>query len=278
MTDKKNQTLVVDYASDLHLGFWAEFHNNQLKFEKRTREFAQKLLEQNQQNRGDVLVLAGDFGEQNTQNVWFLEECSKYYKHVVATMGNHDYYLLTTNQKRKYKNSFGRETEMLDYFEAYNQTHDNNVHFVVNQILELNNFTVAVTPLWYNVKSEAQRHAFHAQSNDSKYVHTTGYDNWVDLHARDAAFYQNLDHVDLLVTHVPPVHAPKNVYPPADFYYTNVDALKADHWVCGHQHVSDTFEKAGTKFYMNPLGYKNELYSDFNGPNPPRLQQFTLTK
>lgn len=267
--------LKVDYASDFHLGFWAEFTPNQLKWEKRTREFVNKLMN-TLKNKGDVLVLAGDFGEQNAQTMWFVEECSNYYKHVVATMGNHDYYLLTNSQRKKYKNSFGRENELVNYFK--NHPTVNNVHFVVNETLNLEGFLFGVTPLWYEVKSEAQRFAFFCQSNDSKFVHTTGYDNWVDLHSRDTDYYNSLTHVDLMVTHVPPLHAPKNQYPAADFYLTSVNELKAQYWVCGHQHVTDVFEKAGTTFYMNPLGYENELYSGFDGENPPTLKQLELTK
>ena len=109
--------LKIDYASDIHLGYWVTNTVNIIKLQKRTEEFARKLISTS--NNRDVLVLAGDFCEYNLQTEWFIDECSRHYKQVIATFGNHDYYLLSTNQRRKYMNSINRVQELIEYYKDH---------------------------------------------------------------------------------------------------------------------------------------------------------------
>ena len=262
--------LKIDYASDIHMGFWVDPNPSILKWEKRTKEFAKQLLD-TITDKGDVLVLAGDFGESNMQNIWFLEECGRHYKHVIATVGNHDYYLLTATQKKKYLNSLNRVQEMIDHFDGHK-----TITFVRNKTINIDGFVFGVTPLWYTLTSEASRYLYRTTSNDSQYILSGNYDNWRPMHDEDMEYYRSLAHVDCMVTHVPPTHPTKNNYPYSEFYTTSVEELKAPHWICGHQHVCTEFEKAGTIFHMNPIGYDGELYD--RNHNKPKLKSFILIK
>ena len=93
----------IDYASDLHFNHWMVWTENQLKWEKRTKQLTQRLIEN---GNGEVLILAGDFSEWNCQSIWILEEAAQHYEKVYFTFGNHDYrdmrlYLLYARQRLK---------------------------------------------------------------------------------------------------------------------------------------------------------------------------------
>ena len=265
MTQRK---LLIDYASDIHIGFWVGESGNLDKWKSKTEAFIRQLILSNPQ-KGDILILAGDFGESNLQTKWILEECGRHYKTVLATFGNHDYYLLSNRQRQKYKSSINRVNELIDYF-ADHET----VKLVRNKTIEVESFTFGITPLWYTLNTEVARHCFSQQSNDYKNILTGNRDNWEPLHNEDITYYNGLSSVDCLITHMPPIDASDSNYP-KDFYVTTVDKFKAPHWVCGHQHVEREFIQGGTSFHFNPIGYMGELY---DLKNRPKLKQFELTK
>ncbi|MGG4386513.1 metallophosphoesterase, partial [Priestia megaterium] len=100
----------VDYASDLHFNHWMRWTENQIKLEKRIRELTNRLIEN---GNGEVLVLAGDFSEYNSQALWILDEAAKSYERVYWTFGNHDLYLVSKSQKKEYGDSMGRLDELI---------------------------------------------------------------------------------------------------------------------------------------------------------------------
>lgn len=91
-----------DYMNDIHLDFWVRFDKNQIKFEKRTREFTNSLIPK---QKSKILVIGGDIGHYNRQGYWFLDEVSKFYDKVLIVFGNHDYYLISNHQAKKYGKS-----------------------------------------------------------------------------------------------------------------------------------------------------------------------------
>ena len=95
----------IDYVSDLHVNHHVPFVKNQLKWEQRTREWVRKL---SQNKEADVLVIAGDFSEFNQQSLWVLETFRESYEFVLFVLGNHDYYILSPTQYKKYGDSNGR--------------------------------------------------------------------------------------------------------------------------------------------------------------------------
>ena len=73
-----------DYINDVHLDFWVPFDTNQLKFEKKTKEFANQMLPKQPTK---ILLIGGDLGHYNRQNYWFLEELSKVYTNILLVLG-----------------------------------------------------------------------------------------------------------------------------------------------------------------------------------------------
>lgn len=244
----------IDYMSDLHGNHHVPFDTNQLKWQSRTEDWMTQLVEDND---SDVLVLAGDFSEWNQQTYWMIETASRFYDKVFITVGNHDYYLLSKSQRKKYKTSFGRIVELRCLLADLP-----NVTLLYQSVESYKGVTFAGDPLWYALMTEADRHFYHRHSNDSVYIHTGNpYEEPYDvLHNQSMAWYNTLDEqaIDVFVSHVPPVHSPLSTHKQSGCYMTPVPFLKGRHWICGHQHVQGSFKKAGTTFHMNPLGYPSE--------------------
>lgn len=131
-----------DYINDVHLDFWVPFDTNQLKFEKKTKEFANQMLPK---QPAKILLIGGDLGHYNRQNYWFLEELSKVYTNILLVLGNHDFYMITKNQEKKYQsNSFHRVQEMKEMVKSLPQ-----VKYLEGDTIELDGVTIGGTGMWY---------------------------------------------------------------------------------------------------------------------------------
>lgn len=245
----------VDYVSDLHFNHWMYWSQNHIKWEKNTRELVNRLL---RNKTGEILVLAGDFSEWNCQTVWILDECSKYYERVYFTYGNHDLYLISKSQKKKYDDSMGRLYELVDKVKYLE-----NVVPLIKTVDEYKGKVIAGDVMWYLPKTIADWDFFMNCSNDSNYISTKGYsvkDTVRKMWKESMDWYDTLEDIkiDLFVSHVPPVHNPESNYGQNSVYMVEVPFLAAENWICGHDHSQSVFEKAGTKFYMNCIGYPSE--------------------
>lgn len=263
--------LKVDYVSDLHINHYVKFTNHQQKWERQTRDWTRNLLKD---STGEVLVLAGDFSEWNNQSKWFIEECGKHYDHVFVTIGNHDYYLLSKNQRKKYRTSMNRRDELFEMISDLP-----NVSTLFGETKTYKGFTFGGHSLWYNPKSPDEINWFETFSNDSRYIfagQTYNQKNFDVLHQDAMNWYNTLKEYtfDVFVSHVPPVHPPRNrnLNSGDASYVADVPFLvNTRHWICGHQHVQTSFEKFGVKFYMNPIGYPDE-------ENYVNVRTFTVEK
>lgn len=244
----------VDYVSDLHINHYVPFTQNQEKWERKTKEWTRELLKRKE---GEVLILAGDFSEWNRQSFWFLEECSNHYERVYWTIGNHDYYLLSRNQLKKYKNSIKRAEELMNMSENLP-----NVVVLQGNIDTYKGVVFAGHSLWYKLTTEFDRYWYEENSNDSRKIfYREAYrESHELLYAEAMAFYESLDEmdIDVFVSHIPPIDPPFSSYPTNACYVAPVPFLVGNYWVCGHQHVQGEFDAHGVQFYMNALGYPTE--------------------
>lgn len=255
----------VDHASDLHVNHWVPFNHNQLKWEKQTKEWTEKLL---QTGSGDILVLAGDFSEWNAQTLWVLEEASKHYKHVLFVTGNHDRYLLSKKQRNKYGMSSRRVEELID-----NAVGVPNVTPLAQSIVTIGDKRIAGDGLWYKLETPADVSFYQTQSNDSQYIWegVAPIETPEKLYQEAMAWYQTLQEepIDLMVSHIPPLHPPISPNKRNACYDCPVPFLVAPKWISGHQHIQGSFYRAGTDFHMNAIGYPSEK-------GEQRLHQFIL--
>lgn len=242
--------LRIVHGSDIHINHWLPFVTNQKKWEERTRTFIRALC---LATPGDVLILAGDFSEINAQTVWVLDEASKYYDRVYWTYGNHDLYLLTKTDKKKYKDSFGRLHALIE-----KTRYLKNVIPLICRVDTYQGRTFAGDALFY-LPSQGDISFFNDVSSDSLYISLKetqyAYDAVKKLHNESLDWYNNLEEVDVLITHVPPLHFKSSIYPANSCYYTDVPELKAAHWVCGHTHIQFDSVLYGTHFHVNCIGY-----------------------
>lgn len=245
----------IDYVSDLHFNHWMVWTENQQKWEVRTRQLAQRLI---QNGHGEVLVLAGDFSEWNNQTLWILDEVSKYYQRVYFTFGNHDLYILTKGQKKKYKDSLGRLQELIEI-----ATKIPNVIPLIKRTDEYKGKLFAGDAMWYLPKTQEDWQFYRNVSNDSNYISINGYtldDIPRRLRKESMDWYDTLEEqsVDVFVSHIPPIHPLTSKFPFNGCYQTDVPFIPSNHWICGHNHLKVEFEKAGIIFYMNCIGYVSE--------------------
>lgn len=254
----------VDFVSDLHFNHWMTWTQNQSKWEKNTRELTQRLI---QNGNGEVLVIAGDFGEWNCQALWILEECAKNYERVYYTYGNHDLYLLSKNQKRKYGDSIARLQELI--------TESKKIENVVPLVQggEIYKGKVfAGDMMCYLPKTQDDWQMFRDVSNDSVYIDVNGHskeDGIRKLWKDSQDWYESLKlfkQIDVFVSHVPPIHNPYSPFEPNNLYMTEVPFINANNWIFGHDHYQRQFVRDGVNFHTNAIGYP-QYYDKYSQRN-----------
>lgn len=241
----------IDYISDLHLDFHKYNVNNLRKWEKETKDFVKSLIKE---DKGDVLVIAGDISHYNIQSKWAIEQFSKEYEFVIFVLGNHDYYLVSNTQKKKYGNSLNRVLELKELVKDIS-----NVKLLDRfEIFNYKGTTFCGSTNWYSLIEEEEYKFFKKESNDSKLI--SGF----DIKRRSA--FENFSRellgdleIDVLITHVPcqiiNTHLEfGNTY----CYYNEINNIKAKHIIFGHCHEQEKYNYVNSTVYMNALGYDNE--------------------
>jgi DNA repair exonuclease SbcCD nuclease subunit len=244
----------VSYISDIHLDFWSKFHMSQEKWEKRTKEFINKLIETDESER-EVLVIAGDLSHFNCQSMWALGEFSNAYEQVVFTYGNHDMYFVSKNQASTYKNnSWNRIKELREESIKLKNVHP----LFEGETLTHKEVKFGGAPMWYPLKTLDQQMFFNNISNDSNLI--KGVDvsklNIVDKMQYSLLLKENLD---VMISHFPVINIDSHFkYNSTACYLTPVSDINVEHWVFGHSHEQKVYEKPYCNFYMNALGYPDE--------------------
>lgn len=241
----------VDYFSDIHVNHWVGKFED-VVWERKTKTFLRSMTGL---GSGDVIIFAGDFSEYNKQTIWILEVLSELYEKVFFVFGNHDYYIIDG----QFETSFDRIKDI-----ELKINHLRNISCLNNKAVHHKGYTFAGSTLWYALKTPFDWQYYNSFSMDSKYIvgKQSEYKDHVQdmLHVKDKRWYKSMynTQIDVMVSHLPPINPPFAVHKPNPLFYTEVDFLLAKHWVFGHQHLEGTFEKAGTNFYVNDIGYPNE--------------------
>lgn len=241
----------IDYISDLHIDFWAKHNKNVDKWLLRTNEFCQSLLPD---ELGEVLIIAGDIGHYNLQSTWVLEFFSKRYKQLVMVLGNHDYYLVSNTQERKYnKSSNLRVKELKDIIKTF----DNVKLLDKFKIYEYNGVKFAGSTSWYPVESPEEIHFYYKISNDSKLI--KGF-NLLEKRESEMKGYEKLevDEVDVIVTHVPPIYTDSTRRFNNNSCYLNKLESKASWYVFGHTHENMIYQDDYSDYMVNAVGYPSD--------------------
>jgi len=88
----------IDYISDTHF-------NEHLGFDDTSSKSAEKILSPMfESKQSDILIIAGDVGEDNEQNLKALRFIRNEigYKHIIMVLGNHDWFLSNPTARENY--------------------------------------------------------------------------------------------------------------------------------------------------------------------------------
>lgn len=96
-----------DLLSDLHADFW-------LKEYKRSKQLSIDLFVDDllPARPSEVLLIAGDLGHHNHDSELLLKSFKRYYSYVLFVAGNHDYYLV--NSQERWNNNDRSINRMMD--------------------------------------------------------------------------------------------------------------------------------------------------------------------
>ena len=260
----------VDYISDLHVDFYFE------KEEITIEEFkATKLYEIFKDKEGEVLVIAGDIGHYNKQNLFILKAIKEFfnYKKIFFVLGNHDYYLLNNLMIEKYNsNSINRINDMKNLCDE-----EKDIHLLTGNIIEYKGIKFGGTGMWYDgvylqrlnlrMTKEKVNEIWEDKMRDAGSIY--GIQNYKTLFQIEIENLRNCyEKSDILITHVNPSINPSHTHRKyilnelngfysfdGDYYLENT---KAKYWIFGHTHKNIEYDVYNTKVICNPLGYPHE--------------------
>ena len=254
--------MIIQYASDLHL----EFGMN-------TRYMTVYGLA----TRGDVLLLAGDIGylerrrlEQNP----FFDWCSHHFRETVIVPGNHEYYQDPVARA-------GRQDGIPVDRTLVNYEHNvkDNVRYLNNRSLVIDDIEVFATPLWSVVPPSRYADVEYGL-NDCHQILYEGHrlrsGDFIVLHTKCKAWLAEALEKSkaktkvVLTHHCPSISREFDRYDPGSGLFTafHVDMTEfiaehdVDHWIFGHTHynggsgtVMPSKNPNGTRLLCNQLGY-----------------------
>lgn len=265
----------IAHASDFHYDFYASkgFTAN---------KFIEQIL---QPEPADVLIISGDIGHYNNQNIQLLIKLKEYYPHILLCIGNHDLYLVSKGQRNKYQCS-----SQARYEEFKAMCVEADIHLLDGNTFSIGSTTFGGLPMWYDVSDPVDYDDWLTYMNDSKLImegkpyaidHAYGHKEHVATFD-PTSFYE--DQVakladircDVLFSHVCPFKRPEALQDPRylghDFnlFYEsdNLDLVKAtgaSHLLFGHTHTNIEHTYEGIQVHTNAIGYPQEqLYNKLN--------------
>lgn len=267
--------MTISILSDLHL----DMHfNSSHQTTGGVRAFFDPIFRPEGKESADVLVIAGDLGHYNSQNLWIIGYLKElYFKHIVCVLGNHDYYLIHQRQQLDYDmDSFKRVEEMRDKLNAID-----GIYCLNGNVVEIEGVRFGGCDSWYdgqyalrNLNPKGIATIGHIRTlwkhvmNDANYIPNLRlFDElWEIEKQKIEAVYKECD---VMITHVSPSidpeHIPEKHFREEDstsfFTFDGEEYVKntsAKVWIYGHTHTPNDFTWHGVQMICNPLGYPRE--------------------
>lgn len=266
--------MTIAYCSDTHVDMYLPTNPSDL--EGAVSRYITNVL---RPPDADCLIIAGDIGHYNHQNIELLKQLKQFYPEVLIVTGNHDLYLVSNSQQSKYNyDSFQRLSEFRQ------MCLDNGIHYLDGTSVTINDVTIGGCPMWYDLPTDTDKLHWVNSMNDSRLImqgkpyrqhYAYGYSE-VDPTFDTQSYYlgqvaklKQLSNLDVFVSHVIPIIRPPELVDPryrnSDFniFYEsdNIEALKATgaHTaIFGHTHITADFKFEDTRFLANAIGYPHE--------------------
>lgn len=270
----------IAYASDLHVDFWInELNFLNPRFKNLVDSYIENIL---RPPEADILIIAGDIGHYNKQNIEVLNKLGEYYKNIVVTFGNHDLYMISKTIQSNYDyNSFNRLSEFKQ------MCTENGIHFLDGDNIVIDGVRIAGGGMWYDIDGDIS--GWKSSTNDAVYImehkplsneyqgmygalipnHNTGFD-CEKFYKNEVKKLENISECDVFVSHVIPVKLPPSLLPKSNrlnnryrmmYESDNLELLKkikAKYCIFGHSHTlyNNTYENIN--FLSSCIGYKSE--------------------
>ena len=262
----------IDILSDLHLDFY--FKPQLSAPENVTSFFKQVFTDDATREIGDVLIIAGDIGHFNEQNIEVLKILQQeFYKHIICVLGNHDYYLVDRESKYTFNDdSFKRVEHMRKLIKE-----ERNIHCLDGEVVEIDGVRFGGADSWYDdsynqkyfpqYDNNSTNLLWKQSLNDSRLI--KGISRFDDITKLETPKLEKVyRNCDVMITHVNPSfdeeHIDKKYHnSPMNTFFT-FDGRKfykdgpMKYWIFGHTHDAIEYEMEDVKFLCNPLGYPNE--------------------
>ena len=199
----------------------------------------------------DTVIIAGDVAVKLKDIVVYLRKVAAVYENVIYITGNHEYY--------------GNDIAQMDY-ELYKEFEGTNVHFLQNEILDLDGITFYGGTMWTDGANNRDN-ILEECINDFRFIKDFSVKRMRKLHEE---FKANIQDVDVIISH----HIPSDIFIPVKYRGSSINGAFSctdmgeflplpKVWCFGHTHdpIDITIEK--TRFLCNPYGYPHE-YTDFD--------------
>lgn len=250
----------ISYINDLHIDHWVQWNPSQEKYKARVQKFIQDLINRSNIENKEVMIIAGDISHFNFINKWVLEVFNEQFEKTLVATGNHDYYLISKNQKRKYKNSsIYRAKEMAEIVEDL----DNVVYFhsvYGTGVFSYKEKVFAGITMTSLPETNEEKSFYQNIMNDSKYI-TSSPESYNSFDMTVYNYLKELN-IDVFISHYPIVRTYSHNKHLNDgslgSYLCRVDEMVAPINFFGHVHEDQLYEVVGTKHYTNALGYPME--------------------
>lgn len=259
----------ISILSDLHIDFYIR-DDTKLKNGTQFKSQLDKFLDYSEDV--EVLIVAGDISHYSKTGFKILQDIGKTYnyKKIFCVLGNHDLYLISGAQKKKYKSdSKNRMNEWYDFEDP------NGVVQILNgEIQEYKGIKFGGAMMWYDASygrnpmmyGTSEVDEWKMTMNDSNLIYGIG--DFYDMFAMEHNKIRNIIDADIIITHFCPLSAPMAFqeqyrYEKSSKFYAYdgaqyLDETQAKYHIYGHSHGHHEFEVFGTKCIMNALGYPNE--------------------
>lgn len=282
----------ISYLSDIHIdmyvtdynqnGFWVNTLDGKRHSSVNPIGIIVSKLLKNTKNIGDILIIAGDLGHKNEQNLKFLDIISEYFDHVYIVLGNHDYYLINSESYKYVHSSNLRVDELRTYIKDMNK-----VTLLEGQIVNYKGIKIQGNVGWADgqylsktLKSDKDPQELYIEGD-----YLGPGKGWVRMndcvlikpgHRFDARFKSNQiswepGETDIMVTHYNPSILKSHQNPKykndylTTFYCFDGSKLMKEKtpklWFYGHSHEGVSYKYKGCQVLTNAIGYPHEPFS-----------------
>lgn len=259
----------IDYTSDIHLDWVIPITDSNQ--EEKFKLLIENKLKPNESS--EAIIIAGDIGHRNIQNVYFFQYLKNYYDNVIFTLGNHDMHIYSYTKEELFDlDSRKRVSNLKSLIES-----KKNIHFLDGNIIKINNISIGGSMGWYDgsfiYKNFYNKIQYLSKEKREEYLlnilkefSRDPYDmynisHWKDLFKEEYNKLEKIINSDIIVSHFQPSnninHFSKNrKYELSNAFWSFdgdnlIKKSSARYWIFGHSHEQRNFRYNNIEFLLN---------------------------